>query len=1128
MPTLPTKRVFLLVCVAVPLLMGAAYNPKGQQQDKEELIAKLSSDMNKVDHTIDVTKDLIKRSPDAPYLADLYFRLAELYVEKSRYVFARIMEAQPEGQKSLGGEKSLEVQINKKLAVETYDKILGDFPEYENNDQIRFFKAHEFRELGDWETMLKEYKDLIDKYPKSDWSIEARLIIADYHSDKGELDQAEQFYMGILTLPESHLHDMARYKMAWIRINQEKFKEALALLEAAVTSSKKTKHGAIGDAKKLDVKREALMTMPWPFSEVRKAFQAPEYFRKLSDSKNLYVEVLKKLANRYFIKTEYMNAALLYREVIRLSSDVEQNIEFVQRVYDSVRNMSRANPKRYSHASEDVDAIVKTLARFENHLKFKQEEKEQLEQDFEIRARDLATRLHVEAQKKGDRESAKIAADAYRKYLSLFTNVKERRAIQLNRAEALYQANDYLAAGRQYEDIAKEMPEGNERGDMVYNSILSYHKALEEDSVYRDKHPTKPGLLNKLEVLRSREGLKQLGAFYVKSWPKSDKTPNVKFNIAKMYYEQGEYERAAELFETFVKEYPTHKDMATAGNLALDALHKLDKYDELAKLAQSFVDNPQITDAKFKNDAAGLADKARKRKVEFTVLSASEGEFSQKMLSEWEKNKGTQEGEEYLYTAFVKFKTEGNIAGVFDFGGRIIGAYPESKRLTDVIGTMGSFAVRAADFERAAFLFEEFYRRFPKEKNAEDILLNAATINALLGKYEEAGKSLRTLRASTSPSTREQAHEKLLTIYRDIGDWEQLARVAQTALQDNATWLGADAYLGIAYAEQGKSQLAQKELTKAVRMRPKSEFDQEAQARALFTYGKLFQKDFDDLQFKGADKAQEVLQRKLGLLQSIEEAYTAAIQTGVGDWAIASLHEAAKLYQEFATFIANAPAPDNMSAAEKQQYAVALKAEADPYTARAKEAAQACATKAEQLKIFTGYASACITNGQPTTAGEAKRRRADVSGDEAYQQDLAKFQQQLAKKPEDLPTLEGLARRAMQVGDYHLAKLVLSKAAEVDPRSAMIQNLLGVASWQLGEVAAAYVALDSAAKRKLTPAMANLAALFNDYGYDRQAKQLVTAIGNLQSLDLTSVELHPSVGKLVQEITGAAPAGSGT
>jgi len=143
--TLPTKPVVLLVALATaPLLLGAVFNPKAGQQDKEELIAKLSSDINKIDHTIEVTKALVKRSPDAPYLADLYFRLAELYVEKSRYVFARLMEQQPEGQKSLGGEKSLEVQINKKLAIETYDKILGDFPEYENNDQIRFFKATSF------------------------------------------------------------------------------------------------------------------------------------------------------------------------------------------------------------------------------------------------------------------------------------------------------------------------------------------------------------------------------------------------------------------------------------------------------------------------------------------------------------------------------------------------------------------------------------------------------------------------------------------------------------------------------------------------------------------------------------------------------------------------------------------------------------------------------------------------------------------------------------------------------------------------------------------------------------------------------------------------------------------------
>ncbi len=86
----------------------------------------------------------------------------------------------------------------------------------------------------------------------------------------------------------------------------------------------------------------------------------------------------------------------------------------------------------------------------------------------------------------------------------------------------------------------------------------------------------------------------------------------------------------------------------------------------------------------------------------------------------------------------------------------------------------------------------------------------------------------------------------------------------------------------------------------------------------MFTYGKLFQKDFEELQFKGADSAQAVLQRKLQLLQAIEEAYTAAIRTGVGDWAIAPCTRRRTSTPSSATFIGNAPAPDNMSAAEKQ------------------------------------------------------------------------------------------------------------------------------------------------------------------------------------------------------------------
>lgn len=1103
----------LAVAVSVSQLPGTV----DLVQEKADLVVKLTSDINKVDHSIEVTKELIKRSPDAPYLADLYFRLAELYVEKSRYTYARIMEQRPENERSLSGEQSLEVQLNKKLAIETYSKILGDFPDYPNNDQVRFFKAHEFRELGQWDTMITEYKELIEKHPKSDWAIEARLIIADYHFDKGELLVAEEYYKGILALPESHLHDMARYKMGWIRINQDNFKEALTFFEKAVTSARKQKRGAVGDQRKLDVKKEAITAMVWPFSEVRKAKDATDYFRGLADSKTTYVLVLKKLANRYFIKTDYTSSAFLYREIVRLSADTEENIEYVQRVYDSVKNMPAKDPARYAFAAQDVDGIVKTLARFQNNQKFSEEDKGRLATDFELRARDLSTRLQLEAQSKKDVESARIAAEAYRKYLTIFDTAAEHKTMMQNRADALYQAKSFLNAGIQFEEVAKELQDSPERRDIMYSAIQSYFEAIDEDSQYRDKNPTSAGLLNKLQLVRAREGLKQLGAYYVKVWPKTDKTPQVKFNIARMYYQQGEYDRAVELFSLFIKEYPSSKDVPTAGNLAMDALMKSDDFDGMTKLAGEFVNNAAITDTKFKNEMAKLGEAARKRKVEFTVLASSEGDFSEKMLAEWEKNKGTAEGEEFLYTAFVKYKTEGNVAGVFDFGGRLIGAYPQSPKLVDVVATMGNFAVRAADFERAAFLFEEYNKRFPNEKNANEVLLSAANIRFLLGDYENAAKDYRALRAAGGSDAQLESHKKLMAIYRDAQDWEQLSRVAQTAAQDARGWIVPTFNLGLAYARQGKDQLAEKELASAVRMSPRAEDEAPLLAQAYYELGQIQQKRFDQLQFKGSANQEQILNDKLKLLQTIEDLYVKGISTGQGEWVLASAQALSRLYQEFGNFIANAPIPEGTSAADAKQYQAALAQQAQPYQAKATETLQACAAKAQELKVMSPFATACLRQQMTTAAPATKRVRGSVTGDDAYNKELAQYRAELVAKPSGTEILEKIARRAMQVGDYRLAKLTLSKAAEVDPRNMRIQNLLGVASWELGETQEAYDALTRAYKGRSIEAAANLAALFREYGYSKEATAYIGRAGDLNNADLSAPDYHPSVKTMRDE-----------
>ena len=91
---------------------------------------------------------------------------------------------------------------------------------------------------------------------------------------------------------------------------------------------------------------------------------------------------------------------------------------------------------------------------------------------------------------------------------------------------------------------------------------------------------------------------------------------------------------------------------------------------------------------------------------------------------------------------------------------------------------------------------------------------------------------------------RRTAHEKLMEIYRRTKNWEQLASVSQTALQDNRQWMGAAFHLGLAYLGQGKDGLAQRELTRAARLQANNDFDEAVAARAPFEVGRLLHQQY--------------------------------------------------------------------------------------------------------------------------------------------------------------------------------------------------------------------------------------------------------------------------------------------
>jgi len=268
--------VWILLASAFVFLQPAAtasespdygYRRKDEATEKKKYLRKLAEDKKKVELAILNTKRLIDRSRNKPYLPELYLRLAELYVEQSRLAYFMRKSERPK-EKSVFDQ--LESNTLKNQALEIYQRILDGFPEYEDRDKVHFFMAHEYRELNQLDEMVKHYREIIKKYPKSPYVPEAYLLLGDHFIQKQDLDTAKKHYLSVLDHPESPAIAIARYKLAWCHINRAEFKEAIERFEQAVQVADVDKKIDIDTYKRVDIRFESLIDSAYCYIECYK------------------------------------------------------------------------------------------------------------------------------------------------------------------------------------------------------------------------------------------------------------------------------------------------------------------------------------------------------------------------------------------------------------------------------------------------------------------------------------------------------------------------------------------------------------------------------------------------------------------------------------------------------------------------------------------------------------------------------------------------------------------------------------------------------------------------------------------------------------------------------------------
>lgn len=1103
-----------------------------RQREKVELVEKLRRDIFKVDRSINETDKLIAKSRNAPYLPDLQFRLAELYVEKSRYVYYLQAETRPEGSK--GALVSPETKLYKQRAMQIYNRILREFPDFKDADKVTFYLSHEQREMGEFENMLKTLAELIKKYPSSPLRLDAEQILGDYWFDKADLKQAEEHYRAILDAPPSPVHDLARYKMGWIRINQQNHNEAVTFFEAAAASAPLP---GTDLSKALNVKREALLDLVYSYTEARPAKGAIQYFEKLSESRATFALALDKLSNRYFIKQQYEFAIPALRKLLEIQPDPELEVERVGKLYDSLKAAKgKVQPK-----PEDVNFLVRAAVQVKLDPTKDEQTRKRTLGELEEMARDLSTSIHTQAQKRDDKPLYVEAAAAYERYLGLFRPKQYATIIMQNRADALFAAKRYVEAARQFEelatyldvkdpkaaekkadaskdtvDVAKEggkeaakpgkeaakdpklaavasmgapgaasqrtISDTKSHDEALYGALLAHFSSLKPGEVER---------LTTFEVADARQALKLLGAQFIGRYPKNDHALEVKFNIARAYYEDGDYKKSAELFKEFAVSHGDHKDAVVAANLAFDSLRQVKDYDLAEEYGKAFL--ASSLPANFKSDVPKILRGFKETKIETIAIDASNetGDVITGLLKVADENKGTDIGEKALYGAFTAARDKRDLRKEREVGERFVKEYQKSEFLSDVMITMGRHAAEAGRFQDAAALFEQMGKLFAGDSAGFDSLLSSAKLRLAMG--DDAG-AIKVLEQTVDQAGARKVEVLLLlaqTHMKMKAQGKARATAEQVMKLDKTNAAAAAIICEVAANTPGEKVEPLVGMMQAVTNSPNAAGDDPA--KAIWYLAEMLYRQFKAL---SNDKVEE----KVAALQQLQGLYQQSASLGSAEWAVASLWRIANSLQHIAEAVEATPPPAGLKPSEIEEFRAAVKQQVDPLKQQAEQTYGTCLARAESLEVFSAAVVGCRK--------KVDEAASPLRGPPAERQVNVEELQKKAEQTQNAADFEAVGLAYLGAGQVNNALLNFNRSLEIDEARASVHSAVGYCFLLNGDANAARAEYGRALEADPTfdKARANLAALRCRFLDTEGAKRETAVIKDVSALNAPDVD----------------------
>ncbi len=780
-------------------------------------------------------------------------------------------------------------------AIKTYRQILEQYPDYERNDRVLYQMSRAYDEIGEPDEAMEVMNRLVREYPYSKHIDEVHFRRGEYYFVRKKFIDAEDAYSAVIALgPSSGYHELALYKKGWTLYKQYFYDEALDNFVAMLDHRKD-----IGfDFEALDENddehriNDTFRVISLSFSNMGGPEVVDDYFSR-NGHRSYADKIYSNLAEFYFGKLRYDDAASVYKSFIALNPYHERSPHFGMRVVEIYGEAGFA--KLVVESKKEFATTYAIDADYWDYVDI--EDSPEVVGFLKTNLTDLAGHYHALYQEEvfaDDKPANFLEANRwYRQLLGSFPTDPETPGINYRLADLLLENGDFVDAAHEYERTAYTYDAHEKSSAAGYAAVYAYRQELGVATGARQREVKEATVTSSLR--------------FAETFPEHEETPIVLGAAADDLYEMKDFARAIDSAQWLVSRYPASDP-------------------DLRRKAWAVIAHSSIDIAEYENAELAYTNLLR--------LTPEDHESREAVI-------------DGLAAAIYKQGEQANLledyraaAGHFL---RIKSLAPTSSIRSSAEYDAAAALMKLEDWAMASDVLEEFRASHPDHELNKDATKQLAYI------YREDGQTARSAaeheRIAAEATDVELSREALLTaaeLYDEVRVVDDAIRVYEQYVDEYPRPLDiameTRQRLSEIYHEQSDYQKYFDELSEMVEEDRNAGPERTDRSRFLASKAALVLVERQFEQFARIELKQpfeESLATKQASMDETLAALEGLVTYEVADVTAAATYYIAQVYLNFSAALLNSERPTGLSAAEMNSYELVIEEEAYPFEEQA-------------------------------------------------------------------------------------------------------------------------------------------------------------------------------------------------